>query len=338
MPFCDGLARQIVRLYDGFKTTAIEAIVKARLFGFEMRPGAGITVSDFMQHVLQTPIDEGVSDGNALLVYVQRKSHHYVGCVITTKDKRKFLEVMTTNGEVRMNPRDVTPGSRLAEFNFFALFPGTGRGVYLHYSDSCGLQRFAGALKRRYISLRQMSIDEALLPNTKGERQEPSKVRARFKGKLTVAYSFRTEDFDTIAAEFDRLQGVRFALTSLDTDESDFRQLASKATRRSKAYTFSKAAGGLMGPLLSQIKKIWLRDDVVDGTLTMVDPEGLLHSVALDKRNRTHFGEYDLDELMEQMGEFNPSKFDSNEFSDRLVATLQKHKHHFETAVKDEES
>ena len=93
-----------------------------------------------------------------------------------------------------------------------------------------------------------------------------------------------------------------------------------------------------MGPLLSQIKKIWLRDDVVDGTLTMVDPEGLLHSVALDKRNRTHFGEYDLDELMEQMGEFNPSKFDSNEFSDRLVATLQKHKHHFETAVKDEES
>ncbi len=309
-----------------------KAIVKARLFGFEMTPGAGITITDFLDHVAALPIDESPPVGSSLLAYTEKKDSHYVGCVITTKDKRKFLEVVNKDGEVRLNARDVTPGSHLAEFNFFALYPQTGRGVYLHYSDSCGLQRFGGALQRRYMEFRDLRKEEAMLVASKVGEPNKQKIRALFKGKLQISYSFRTEDFDSIAAEFDRLQGVRFSLTSFDSDESDFRQLAKSATRRTKSYSFAKAAGSLMAGLLPVIKAIWEKPDVADGSLSVADAEGVLHTISLAK-NRTNFGEYDLDDLTGRLGEFNPRKFGSNAFSEELIKVLKSHQTHFETPV-----
>lgn len=289
--------------------------MKIRLLGFDLQAGNGITLADLFAHLASkqnSPID---FHGYERLLYVGENKKYHLGLLITTKDQKKFLELSQTGGAVKFEPRDVTTGARLADFNFFLLDKNTGRGIYQYYHNSCSLNPFAYLLRKCYDELKQEKIDASISKLTSPTESSKAKIKKQYSGTLQWTQIVRPENFEALVGRLQSINTFTVSMATLDQKESAFRSISSLAKKVVHEFKFSNDKG--TNAIIRSITNFIKRDPPESARVDGIDEDGLEQVIKLTN-NPDSFGEFEYDEVTEKM-DFLPKDFVSSWFMKEIT-------------------
>ena len=72
-----------------------------------------------------------------ILYFIKEDDDLWVGLVLTIKDMRKFVTLVESREELKLDVHELSEGEKIADFNFFVIRPESGFGLYQHYHHSC---------------------------------------------------------------------------------------------------------------------------------------------------------------------------------------------------------
>lgn len=301
--------------------------MQARLFGFIWQLGNGIALDEFMAH-LKARHGTEVKYGNyGRLLYFGERQNYHVGVFLTIKDQRKFCEITSNRGEYRVAVRDVTDGSNLVDFNFFAINKTTGHGVYQHYHNSCSLNQFCLFCKREYDDLHEKKTEEALAAYTGGANAAQTRaVNRQFKGSLKWQLMVRNEALSELLEELDKISCFEFELATLTAKEPKFTPLAPHIKKEVHKIRF-RAGSGLeiiKRTVATAVNDLHIKEGKVIGR-----DSGGLEKVLKLMENPDSFGRFEYEELADETV-LNLASIENSTFFDKVFEAIEANQGLFE--------
>jgi hypothetical protein len=293
----------------------VAAAMKIKLLGIEMTTGQGVSLADMFQSIQNTggnPVDLG---GHNRFTYVDVVDGFHVGLVITTKSHSKFLEFKRDKATAKLEARDVTPGSQLADFNFFAINKATGKGIYQYYHQSCSVNVFGSLCKFYYEKIKKQRLEAAKVGIKKLTQAEEKRINKEYSGTLKWEILVRKESFDKMVSELASIQAVTLSVSTLAYQETTFSPLALVAKNMSQRFTFGK--GTLVGDIASSILKVAKIGNVESAKVEGVGEDGLEQIIKMFN-TPDQFGEYDFDEIAQTMT-ISPADFAKSAFLQAMI-------------------
>lgn len=308
--------------------------MKIRLLGLDFQPGTGITLAELFADMAARQGTALAFNGYDRFVYVQDMLDYHVGLLITTKDQKKFLEMTQLAGDIKIEPRDVTAGSQLADFNFFLFHKQTGRGLYQYYHNSCAINPFGEFCKKQYDLLRAAAIerDVAALPgDAKSAVLDKAKVaiRKRYASSLKWAQIIRPDAFDKLVAEMAKITSFTLTMSTVSQEEPLFRPLAQEARKVVREFKFGDE--GVLDIIKAGIRNAVASKQPSAAKVEGEDQNGLAQIIKL-ANNPDSFGELEYDEVAGQMS-FNPRDFATSAPMQALLKVAQENPLMFATRL-----
>jgi len=293
--------------------------MKIRLLGLDFQPGKGISLADLFSYIASKQGTSLNFHGYERLLYIEEIKEFHVGLLITTKDQKKFLELTQDSGNVKIEPRDVTEGAQLADFNFFLIHKKTGRGIYQYYHNSCALNPFAYLCRKHYDELKQAKIEQMLGLLKAPTEGAKSKVRKQYSGTLKWVQIVRPEAFDALIKTLSKIHSFSVTMSTLSQEEKVFRPLSLLAKKVSHEFKFSddSTVSAIGDNIRSVIDKLAPDSGRVEG----IDSDGLEQIIKLTN-NPDSFGEFDYDNVAEKMN-FSPKEFATSWFMKEIVKIVE---------------
>lgn len=264
--------------------------MKIRVLGFDWQMGAGISVSDFLHFLEDTPLIE-----ENLILSVTKKDDYYIGILLAIRDQKRFAKIKQERGKFEIKTEELGKNENPVEFNFFLINKETGRGLYQHYYHSTPLNSFNVICKRRYTALKASRI-QSDTPEDASESKK-AKIRKQFAGGLSYSLWVRPEKFEEVVKMLARVKSLEVDVNSLDVSDRLFQPLAKHAKGVRHRFTFNEQQG--RGSAKTAVLKL-LKDslgDFLGAKVVGVDPDDNEVVYRLAENLDTLF-EMDLDEAL----------------------------------------
>lgn len=284
--------------------------MKIRLLGLDFQPGSAISLAELFADMAAKQGSAIPFHGYDRFFYVQEVRDYHAGLLITTKDQKKFLELTQHADNIKIEPRDVTAGSQLADFNFFLFHKQTGRGIYQYYHNSCALNPFGLLCKKYYDDLRAAAIQreiDALPAHAKVAAHEraKAKIRKKYAASLKWEQIIRPAAFEALVGSLEKINSFTLTMSTLSQEEPLFRPLAREAKKVVREFRFGD--DGALDIIKTGICNAIAKLAPAAAKVTGVDRDGLEQIIKLSN-NPDSFGEFEYDDIAGQMS-FSPREF-----------------------------
>jgi len=294
--------------------------MKIKLLGLDFAVGNGITLADLFQHIQINNGSPREVAGYSRFLYTADKAGYYVGLLITTKNHNKYLEFKHDSTSAKLEARETSEGSKLADFNFFVMNKSSGRGIYQYYHQSCSLNVFGALCKSYYEEIKASRIIAARTaigsPSAKQERA----IQVQYKGTLTWATVVRKENFQELVAQFKQVKNIKLNVATLAYEETIFTPLARVASRLTQRYSFK--ADTSVAEIVKGIKAVF-KETKVEGARAEGIGDDDLEQVVKLTNTPDFFGEFEFDKIASNMT-IEPSKFAESEFLTDIIEVAKK--------------
>ena len=222
------------------------------------------------------------------------------GIILKIRDAKKFTKLVNKDGKLVFTTSDLAEGERLAEINFFLAHGETGAGIYAHHYQSASLSSFGWLARKNFDEARKWKMDhEPLLKDPDAKAKDKKRLRAGYKGKLTIEQLARQEDFRALVKNLKKVKSFEVSLGTVTTKERWFRNVIKRADSEKITFYFPPdvdvdALSSDIGLALNGVlKDAALEDAKVVGTAPTGKPETVLFGT-----NALVLAEVDYDDLM----------------------------------------
>jgi hypothetical protein len=211
--------------------------MKVRIFGFGINLGRGIGFRDFFGH-LETL--NGKQFDNRILT-VAKQDAWWLGVLITIKDAKRFCKMQQAGPKYTISAHELEKGTSMVDFNFFAIYEPTGRGLYQHYHLSSHVSTFCEFLKQRYDALKRQKIQDAIEKRTDVPEGVANQAAAKqFAHSLRFTIMCRQESLERCIAQLERVKNMEFEYTSLEFQNDPLTPLTKVAKKRVEKFVFGR--------------------------------------------------------------------------------------------------
>jgi len=293
----------------------LNAAMKIKLLGIEMKPGHGITLADMFEAIRLhggNPVDVA---GHSRFTYVDKVNGFHVGLVITTKDHNKFLEFKRDKASAKLEAREVSEGAKLADFNFFAINEKTGKGIYQYYHQSCSINVFGHICKNFYDQLKKTRIEAAKNASKDLTEKVEKQINKTYSGTLKWEILVRQESFAKLLRELKSISAVTLSVSTLAYSDTVFSPIAQVAKNLSQRFTFGK--GTSVSSVASSILGVAKGGNVEGARVEGIGEDGLEQVIKMFNTPDI-FGEYDFDAIVASMT-ISPSDFSKSDFLKAMI-------------------
>lgn len=303
--------------------------MKVRLLGFTLECGQGIDLTEFLSH-LET--QNGVMEpflGSERILYTKPDGDYQLGLFVSVKDQKKFCELRQAADSISISVLELEAGTSLIDFNYFLLNRQTGRGLYQYYHNSCALSRFVDFCKGRYNKLKLSKTNDAIMSaggNGIAESKK-KKIRSQFKGTLSYRQMVRPGELAALMQDFEQIKAFEFDLTQVEEEQPLFQPVQKYIKQRKIKLSFQRDAGPV-DALRNGILKIVKKNSPKNGHITGEDASGEERTLKIFE-NFTSFGEYEFDEIAQEM-QFNLDAFEKSKMMNRLLGVVRENTRSFE--------
>ncbi len=287
-----------------------------KLLGLEFELGKGITLDELFTYAQANKGKPIKLHKYGRFLYVADLGDYYGGLLITTKDQRKFLEFHNDAGDAKLEAKDLAEGANLADFNYFLIGKGSGRGLYQHYHNSCALNTFGTLFRQYYEGLKQSKIQslrdaEGAKLTAKRERE----IKSAHAGTLKWSILIRPEAFEDMVRKLKSVQSVTVSCTTMAYKETIFSPMSRLAKRIVQTFKFpgNTDSGAILGDLHELIESPETENVKVEGK----DEHGHSQSLKL-QNNPDAFGFFDYDRVAALMT-LSPTDFAKSPFMEELL-------------------
>lgn len=281
--------------------------MKISMYGFSLKAGDGITLPEFMQHLLS--ISSVVTEHNfsahprLFLFSDSPDPDFYAGLFVTIKDHKKFCKLRREGGAVTIKIDELGDDESLMEFNFFIINKKTNAGLYMHYHASCSMGQFGAFLRDRWNELKSSKIEQLVKDliadgKYKSEIEAAKAAKKTFRRNIKLIPYFRPEAFRELLAEFSRIRSLEYPIATVDIGTQGFRPLRTQVKKATQRLVFD-AATPLQG-LVDRIASFQHLAGFRKGRVTGDDEDGGRYSIKIEG-NLDKFDEADFDDLAEDL-------------------------------------
>jgi hypothetical protein len=281
--------------------------MKVSMYGFSLKAGDGITLHEFMQHLVA--ISSVVTEYNfsthprLFLFSDSPDADFYAGLFVTIKDHKKFCKLRREGGAVTIKVDELGDDESLMEFNFFIINKRTNAGLYMHYHASCSMGQFGAFLRDRWKELKVPKIEQLVRASIddrkyKSELDAVKAAKKAFRRNVQLIPYFRPEAFRELLEEFSRIRSLEYPVATIDIGTQGFRPLKSQVKKATQRLVFDAATP--LQLLVKRIANFQRRAGFVKGRVTGDDEDGELYSIKIEG-NLDKFDEADFDDLAEDL-------------------------------------
>lgn len=310
--------------------------MKVRFFGFTVNASCKqLSLNNWASHVCTNKPDmQSVEQGQRLLLLnSQENPQYHLGLVVTVKDQRRFCQIVSSEGHVRLRVNEIAQDTGLMEFNFFVINKITGAGMYQHYHQSCSVASFGGLLTSSYSDFRKMKVKSAVEALSEADRTERkiSSIKRNFAGRLNWTQLVRQEALAALIAELSSVKAFEYELSTPEVHEDEFRPLSSHINARSSRIRF--AVGTPVGLVASAISGFSKAGNAKKGRVEGVDSDGNPQYLSI-LDNPDNFGEHEFDDVADQLNDLDLDAFHNSWVIQELLRSCDAHRHIIEVPIK----
>lgn len=267
--------------------------MKARVYGFRLKSGSACTLghlAEYFNAIGKVPFQFAKQDR---MVFAGMKEGVCVGVLLSLKEQRKFPEL---DGEtLTLHINDVEEGRHRFDFNFFAIDPKTGGGVYQHYRGACSLSTFGGICRRLY--------DDLVRNDCKGSQEallNRSHQRISRKDQLDFSIAYRRDTFEEALKELQRVKSFEYDVFTQKDMSGELAPLKSFAKLERRTVRFKPDIRGksIVERILDLIP---LRSSNGAFRVTGNDDSGNPVTIDLDGNMPDEFHSEEVDTLADEM-------------------------------------
>ena len=211
----------------------------ARLHGFRLGSTQTCTLRDLSNYL--TAIKPEVFDfhNRDRMLFAGERDGKCVGVLLSLKDQRRFPEI-ERGEELKLFVHEAEEGRSPFDFNFFALDPETGAGLYQHYRSSCSIHRFGDLMGRLYDDLaRNQCVGDTniLLARESGHRLRSD--------KLEFAVVYTRDNFEELVQRLDRAVSFQYDIVTQEDMSQSFIPLRPHAQLERRTVKFKSGTRGV---------------------------------------------------------------------------------------------
>lgn len=303
--------------------------MKIRFFGFTFKAvSKNLTLDLWASHLHQNPPDIGaVAQGQRLLLLNDTSNANYrIGLVVTVKDQRRFCQLVNDAGGVTVRVNELGQDTGLMDFNFFVVHKLTGAGLYQHYHQSCSVTSFCELARKRFADFKAQKIDASFsaLSAVDQTPKKREKIESQNSGRLQWTQLVRQEALEALIAELDKVKAFEYQFTTPVVTENEFRPLANHI--QSKSTRISFITGTPTQLAASAISNFVRTGEAKRGRVEGVDSDGNPQYLSIIN-NPDNFGEYEFDDVADQLHELNLSLFHESWVVQELLLKCHENRH-----------
>ena len=256
-----------------------------------------------------------------ILYFIKEDDDLWVGLVLTIKDMRKFVTLVESREELKLDVHELSEGEKIADFNFFVIRPESGFGLYQHYHHSCSLNLFNYLVKKRYNGMRIAihSAEKQRLENANAKKSTIKKELKKYTGKFTPTIVERKGSFvdrvkelqDTNSAELEFRQ-INFSNNPLQPIQAHLKTVKYKMSFSSTTSTLDK---------VRSLSSIIQSNDFKKATVEGIDENG--NDVVYRLFNDfDRFQEYDYEDMVPSLN-LDPDGLTDSILQNTIVSELK---------------
>jgi len=242
--------------------------VETRLHGFRLTKGISCSVRHVVNYLYQFNGMTFSFDEHDRMLFAGEKSGKCVGVLITLKSQKRFPEI-EKGRTITVHIREAEKGRSAIDFNFFAIDPDTGSGVYQHYRGSYSLRRFGNFLCVLYDDLAR--TDCSCDTSTFLDRSSGHRLR---EDRLTFAIVYRREGFEELVRNLDKAAAFEYDIVTQEDMSKELAPLSKFARLERRTMRFERGTKGR--EILSGLKSLY----------NMAASKGLFRVIGYDDRGK----------------------------------------------------
>lgn len=303
--------------------------MQANLVGFELHVGKTVSLAEFFDHLRSLGNQQIRFAGHERMIYIGERADYYLGLFITIKDQAKFCELRSDGDEFEISVRSLDDGTNIVDFNFFVVHKDTGRGLYLHYHQSCSANQFGLYCRRRYEDLRgtKKDADIAALGSTPTKKALRAIAAHYKKVTLKLVVMVRKEKLSELLEEFESIQVFEFDVQAMTSEEPEYTPVRPFIKRQTRRIRFIKQSS-------QSVIRSWISavaGSVQRARVQGLDEDGETRAFRL-MDNPDSFGSYEYETIADDAF-LSLKNFESSPLFESMFTVIGEHKHLFEVPV-----
>lgn len=246
----------------------------------------------------------------------------FLGIIVTIKDQRRFLQLTSGGGALKVKVSDLKGENKLLEFNFFAINKANGLGLYQYYHGSCSPLTFGSYLRTEFRVLADALRDDALskVEKKRGSKKVESSIRRKLRPPLEFQQLVKRENIEAVLDRYKKIVSFEYDVVAVESIAQYARPLSGlvrKIRQRVRFNTESPKETLVRGiaDMMPSIEKNSARVAVLND-----DDEPVSIRVVGMPEN---FGEQDYDLVAEEMDDLDLTDFQAHPCLERLVSACR---------------
>lgn len=181
------------------------------------------------------------------ILYFIKDSDFWIGLVLTIKDMRKFVTLVESQQELKLDVHKLSDDEKIADFNFFIIHQESGFGLYQHYHHSCSLNVFNYLAKRYYNDMRAELFSSAKerLENANEKKNTIKKELKKFRGKFTSMIVERKGSFVDRVKDLQDAQSAELEFSQINFSNNPLQAIQSHLKTVKYKMSFSSTTSKL---------------------------------------------------------------------------------------------
>jgi hypothetical protein len=264
--------------------------MQIRTYGFEWGSDAPVPMAAFCDH-LQSASGSRTGDE---IVAVSKSGDWVTGLLLSIRDATAYCRMQEEGRRFHVSPQQLETGTSIVDFNFFLVYPATGRGLYQYYYRSMSLRGFGFFCDRRFRDLKK----ELLQSKVQGQVLDATAqiaIRNEYKDFLHTSYLLKPKTFKQYVRALKRIDFLDCDFVTYRPADRLFIPLADHAKKQKVYFKFNPNSD--MNELREQIAKIAEEERFQDAVVSGFDNEERRQTYKLWK-NTEIFAEHEYDDLV----------------------------------------
>lgn len=212
--------------------------MKIKFMGFEWKLGKGISIDNFCTQLGKA---SGKEMDNRILA-ICKKDGFWVGVLLTIKNIKAYCQLKNDGKEFIITPKELDENSNMVDFNFFAIKPESGRGLYQYYHNSAGTNTFCAFCRKRYNEYRNLLIEKERL-EAGGDailKSELAKIKSKYSGVFYYSTLLKPNGFEDYVNTLKKIKFFSYEFSTIDSEEQNMTPLGKLAERKVYKLFFSR--------------------------------------------------------------------------------------------------
>jgi hypothetical protein len=170
--------------------------------------------------------NNGKPQRNKIFYFIEDKDY-WIGIILTIKDMRKFVTLVESKQEIKLDVHELDDNEKIADFNFFVIDKYTGYGLYQYYYQSCSLNNFNYLAKSYYNEIKKNAYNQAKerYENEGKSKNEIKKLMQVYKSVFTTSIIERKGKFLDRVQLMKDANSINIEFEQIDYSNSPFQAI-----------------------------------------------------------------------------------------------------------------